>query len=299
MTDDEYKRLTRPHRRAVRKLLMDLEFFVEDMGSLSVFSIESRIKTLASALRKAHQQNIPIEQLQDLAGIRIVVSTQQEVEATRRFLYRQQDSKDLEVESDKRAHREDGYSSRHIVVIIQPHYSRSMHPARVEVQISTVFEHAFNFLSRVWCYKSPALMPDPWMKSFLSLADDLEALDGRANQLHTEVLDSAHLLESHSALTPMSLQRIVEKEFREHISLQEAVDSCRFLVDLGCTTNGAVREFFRDPRIADLREKMLTSDVSVAVSWREIVEKMSLHSFWLMFGVRYDHMVGLLEQERK
>ncbi|MCK4579848.1 MAG: RelA/SpoT domain-containing protein, partial [Dehalococcoidia bacterium] len=299
MTETEYKEFLRPHTRAVRQILVDLDFFIEDIGPINVFSISSRLKEYRRAIRKSRRLDTPIQDLQDLAGIRIVVATQHEVDVVARFFYREESSKDLEIESDDSLSRESGYRARHIIAVVQPCYTRSMHPARIEVQLVTVLQHAFNFMSRAWVYKSQTQLSEQWHTDFVALSKELRKLDKRAGRLHAQVISSASTLADEAILTPMSYQRLVQKVFGEDISLDEAIDSCRFMVDLGCRTNGAVRLFFEDERIEELRQRFGESTSGVAKSWGGIVEEMSKHSFWLIFGTQYEVVVGLLEEENQ
>jgi len=297
MTEAEYRKHIRPHARAVRQLLTDLDFFIEDIGPISLFSISSRLKDFGRAAKKSRRLGISADQLQDLAGIRIVVATQREVDVVARFFYREQDSDDLEVESDENLSREDGYRARHIVAVMQPRYTRSVRPARVEIQLLTVLQHAFNFMSRAWVYKSESCLSPEWRSGFSELARDLRKQDKLANALHSEVIQSASTLDDAAQLTPMSYQRLVHKVFGEDISLDAAVDSCRMMVDLGCCTNGALRSFFEDDRIEHLRRKFSTSTSAFAKSSREMVEDWPKNTFWTTFGTRYEAVLGLLAEE--
>ncbi len=296
MTESEYKEMLRPHTRAVRQLLTDFDFFIEDIGPINLFAVSSRLKEYESATRKARRLGMPIEELQDLAGMRIVVATRHEVDVVARFFYREQDSKDLELESDEQLSRETGYQARHIVSVVQPRYTRSVHPARVETQLMTVLQQAFNFMSRAWVYKSDSALSPKWQSRFRELAENLRNQNKLANALHTEVIQSDSTLTDTAQLTPLSYQRLVRKVFAEDISLDEAVDSCRMMVDIGCRTNGTVRSFFEDARVEQLRREFSTSPSSVATSWRDIVEKMPKHAFWLMFGTRYEVTLRLLSK---
>jgi hypothetical protein len=49
MTESEYKKSLRPHTRALRQLVTNLDFFLEDIGPINVFSISSRLKEYGSA----------------------------------------------------------------------------------------------------------------------------------------------------------------------------------------------------------------------------------------------------------
>jgi len=295
MTEVEYKTLLRPHIRAVRQLLADLDFFREDIGPINVFSISSRLKSYGSAIRKSQQISIPVQNLQDLAGIRIVVATSREVEVLASFFRRGKESGDLEIESDKPLSKESGYRARHIVVVMKPYYTRSMHPARIEIQLMTILQQAFNFMSRAWVYKSDSQMSAKWQSNFSDFAKDLRRVDRLADRLHSEGLKSASTLDDAAVLTPMSYQQLVKKVFGEDISLDEAVDSCRFMVDLSCRTNGAVRIFFEDNRIEQLRKKCQCATGKAA--WLRSLTNETKHMFWLLFGTRYDAIAKLLDEK--
>ena len=161
----------------------------------------------------------------------------------------------------------------------------------------TVMQHAFNFMSRAWVYKSGTQLSERWHSDFLKLASTLRKLDKLANTLHTEVMDSASTLSDAAVLTPMSYLRLVRAVFGEDVPLDDAVDSCRLMVDIGYRTNGAVRAFFEDGRVEALRLKFRTSTSRAAKAWRDAVEQMPKHTFWLMFGTRCEVTLGMLMEE--
>jgi ppGpp synthetase/RelA/SpoT-type nucleotidyltranferase len=150
MTQEEFIRFRRPYERALPQLLLDFEFFLEDIKGVQVYLIDHRLKSFESASVKAQRLGIPITELQDIAGMRVVVATGAQVDIVARFFSRKAVSKDLTILSDRHVEKADGYRARHLVLGFGGHYSRSMHPARVEVQCLTITQHAFNFVSRAW-----------------------------------------------------------------------------------------------------------------------------------------------------
>jgi len=288
--------MLRPHTRAVRQLLTDFDFFIEDIGPLNLFKVSSRLKDYHSATRKSERLGITVENIHDLAGIRIVVATENEVEVVAGFFHRGEASTDLEVESDTKISREDGYRARHIVAVVQPRYTRSARSARVEIQLLTVLQHAFNFMSRAWVYKVNSALSPEWQARFAQFAKGVRKQDKLANMLHSEVLESATVLADDTQLTPMSYQRLVRRVFAEDLSLDAAVDYCRMIVDAGCRTNGDVRSFFEDERIEAIRREFGRSPSPAAKSWANIVGDMPRHAFWMMFGIRYDVTRKLLSE---
>jgi putative GTP pyrophosphokinase len=296
MTESQYKHFLRPYTRALRQILLDLEFFLEDVGPINVYSISSRIKSYKSALQKSLRLKIDIKDLHDLAGIRIVVATQYEVQVVARFFSRQEYSKDIEIESDRKISKDDGYRDRRIVILYKSNYARSMYPARIEVQIQTIFEHAFNFISRTWVYKANKSFSHDWQLKFQSLSDDLGRLDQVVTELHSEVIESSSSESDDEPLSPLSYQRIVHSVFGENISIEDAVDACRFLVDIGYITNGKLKAFFKDSKIHQLRERFTVLRSPEGRKFAQHVLEMSKYSFWIMFGVRYTETQKLLER---
>jgi ppGpp synthetase/RelA/SpoT-type nucleotidyltranferase len=257
MDEVEYRDILRAPERALQQMLLDFRFFQEDVPGFLVFSIESRLKTYQSAKLKAQQRGVNISDLSDLAGARIIVGTTQEVDVVSRFFTRKEFSEELLVESDEAISRPDGYRSRHLVLRYPPSYVRSAFPARVEVQLPTIFQHAFNNLSRSWTYKSNHAFSPTWKDSFSAISAQLDALNASASELYSQVVESARGQDPCAPLTPFSLQVIVRSAFNEVVPLDDAVDSVDFLADWAhVTTNGEFRSFLDDERLRILWEQL-------------------------------------------
>lgn len=283
MTPANYDFVIEPHRRALRILELEFDFFVRDINNLNLFSVNGRIKQYERAMTKASLLGIPVQDLDDLAGLRIVVGTLAEIPIVMRFLSRQEDSKDLKIVKSRQIDRESGYRATHVIVEKSSSYHSSVFPGRIEVQIHTIFQHAFNFLSRNWSYKQPRQVLPEWLSEFKELSCLLSSLDLAAQKLHLSQAQDQEAIDT-VALTPHSLQLIAKSEFGEEISIESAVDACRMYVDLGYKTNADLRQHFRDPRIEDLytllQKRAATSGKS------DPITKMSRYAFWSMFGTR-------------
>lgn len=287
----EYEKILEPHMRALGKLELELEFFLRDVGSIDVFSISSRIKEYGKAIRKSKQQSVAIDELDDLAGLRIVVGAAPEVSVAERFFTRQKYGKDIEIKKRKRIKRRDGYRALHLVIELKGHYQRSGYPGRVEVQLQTIFEHAFNFLSRNWNYKQPWQTSSQWKTDFTRVSKSLEKIEKAVSALYTDLVDSASNAED-APLTPHFLRQIVLREFGEKIDISDAVDSCRMYSDIGYRTSGQIKSFFRDSNIRELYELVLQNkNNNEAVSH---LAKLGRNLFWQTFGTRV-HSPGLRE----
>ncbi|ANB18793.1 RelA/SpoT domain-containing protein [Dokdonella koreensis] len=278
-----YEVVVEPHRRALKRLVLEWDFFVRDVSNLNVFSVSDRVKRYERAVAKSALLDIPIDMLDDLAGLRVVVGTLAEVPIVMRFLTRQEVSKDLKIIKSVKIEHETGYRATHVVVEKRSDYQASAYPGRVEVQIHTIFQQAFNFLSRNWSYKQPWQVSPDWSDEFVELSRLLTAIDHKAHALHLRQADF-QVATDESALTPYSYQAIVKSEFGEDIAVDDAVDACRMYVDLGYPTNAHLRRHFRDPRIADLYTLV---ECRAAVSETSaILAKMGRSGFWSSFGIK-------------
>lgn len=296
LDNETYSRLLRPHRRLLRQLQLEFDFFREDVGQLNVFSVETRIKSRESALAKAKRFGVNVEDLYDLAGMRVVVSTRSEVEVVKRFFTMKPFLKTATIEKAEVVSHPTGYRSTHLVLAFSGSAERgSMHAVKVEVQLPTIFEHSFNFISRAWVYKSERSYTHDWRERFAKLSSTLAQVDEGASSLHEEVIASVTRGSADAPLSPLSYREVVQQEFAENISIEEAVDSCRHVVDLGCTTIGAFREFLRLEEMRKLWEEFSALAI-VKPDAVTFTERRSL--FWLTMGPRRDWAREFLQQLR-
>jgi ppGpp synthetase/RelA/SpoT-type nucleotidyltranferase len=283
MNEKDYSQLLKPFKRTLSQLLLEFDFFLEDIGPLNIYSVESRIKSYRNAISKAQRLGKPVEELQDIAGLRIVVATKNEVEIIKRFFTRQADKKDVIIERNQTINKKDGYRSTHLVIQYKGHCARSMYPSRVEAQIPTIFEHAFNFLSRAWVYNSDKSYSNDWKVRFEALAEGLEKFDRESSFLHREVIASSVCKDGNEPLSPLSYQHIVWNEFREKIVLEHAVDACRYYTDIGYKSIAELTGYFRRTDINSLWEEFSTVSPGIDSAFSDICTK---EAFWELFGTR-------------
>ncbi|MBD2578524.1 hypothetical protein [Oscillatoria sp. FACHB-1406] len=291
----EFLRFRRSYDRVLRQVLLDLEFFIEDLVGISVYAVTHRLKTFESALEKSKRLKLKIDEMQDIAGIRIVVATSDEVEVLARFFSRKADSKDLTIKSDKVIAKKDGYRARHLILEFSGHYSRSMYPAFVEVQILTLLQSTFNYISRAWIYKADRALTEEWYSSFQKMSSDLAEIDQRIAHLQKQVVESSVSSAPNDPLTPFSYQQIVTEIFGETIQINDAVDVVQMLIDVGCDTNGKLQNFFRRDDILNLREQITMIDSEAGQAFAKLIVGMPINSFYVMFGLRFDSTKELIQ----
>lgn len=278
----DYQRLIKPHVRAQKQLEVELDFFLQDMGSIDVYHVCGRIKTYESALRKSTDLGIPIESLDDLVGIRLVVGTTNDMPIVERFFTRQTFGKDLAVLKRRDLSRQDGYKALHLVVELNSHYQRSVFPGRVEVQVHTIFAHAFNTLSRAWRYKQPTQVTSEWNELFVSVSNQLAHLESSVAKLHQSIVEESSNRYD-GPLTPHTLSKLIQQEFGESPTMDDLVDQCRMYTDIGFNSVGSVKDFFRNQEVSKLYDAVQSQKNAEPVKY---LAAMSKTIFWSMFGLR-------------
>ncbi|MDS3862351.1 hypothetical protein RIF25_16250 [Thermosynechococcaceae cyanobacterium BACA0444] len=295
MNSSEFYRFRRPYDRVLRQLMLELEFFIEDLVGINIYTLTSRLKTYQSAIEKSKRLNLKIHEMHDIAGIRVVVSTIDEVDVIARFFSRKSDSKDLIIESDKTIERANGYRARHLVLEFSGHYSRSMYPTCVEVQVLTLLQSTFNYISRAWIYKANLELSKEWLSDFQRISNELHDIDQRINQLQQQVIQSSLSSKPDDPITPFSCQKIVNDTLGETIQLRDSVDLVRMLIDVGCDTNGKLQNFLKRKDIMAMREQIINMDAESVKALVNFVAKMPIYSFYTLFGLRYESTKELIQ----
>jgi ppGpp synthetase/RelA/SpoT-type nucleotidyltranferase len=297
LTPNEYLALTRPHRRLLQQLVVDLGFYIEDVGPLAIFSVEHRVKSYESALTKARRMQKPVEQLYDLAGLRIVVGTEPEVAVAKYFFRLKEIVKDLTIRREWVVEHSNGYRATHLVVGFGGHYTRSVFPVEVEIQIPTILEHAFNFLSHSWTYKAARPPGADWQQKFRSVASKLRRIDIDLASLHDGAM-SEKRAEDAAKLTPFAYREIAQELFVEDVPLQHAIDFVRQVTDRGVSTNEQLRAFFRREDVAKAWAIFVGMAEAGSSFARSITESRVM--FWHSLGLDmslHDNWVALAEKE--
>lgn len=145
---DHYNSLMMRYRCAIREIRTKLEV-LDDEFSIKynrnpISSIKSRIKTPLSIYNKLQrlgydftERNIE-EQLNDVAGIRVICSFIDDIYVVAKLLAEQDDITVLRIKDYIQNPKENGYRSYHMIVEIPVFFAEGKTPMRAEIQIRTI-----------------------------------------------------------------------------------------------------------------------------------------------------------------
>jgi putative GTP pyrophosphokinase len=281
--------LIRPARRALRQLELDLNWYLEDIGDWTVHQVKTRIKDYNKLIKKLESKGYKsVDEVTDLAGMRIVVHAKTDVEAIVALFKGQEIRQDLEILDDIQKEDQNGYSARHLIVNVRPSYKRSAFDVKIEIQVRTLAEDLFDTLSRRMWYKSSVETEDVPKDLVRSLVRKLREVDAIVLQLREKWEDAYAQTSPDSEMTPHSFRRIVAEIFHEGVSVDEAVENVRFLRDRGVKMNKHLRSIFTTPDIGSKADQL--------TSWNpKIFGNGPRHGLYLMIAA-HPGMVELLTQ---
>ena len=133
---------------AIREIKTKLEVLNDDLSVRNsrnpIEVIKSRVKKPLSIVEKLQRRGLPVsiesmmENLDDVAGIRVICSFLDDIYAVADMLTRQDDVHIIAIKDYIRHPKENGYRSYHMIVEIPVFFSDRKKWMRVEVQIRTI-----------------------------------------------------------------------------------------------------------------------------------------------------------------
>ena len=155
--------------------------------------VTSRLKSPESILRKIERKGIDPsfeairDEINDIAGVRIVCSFVSDVYRILDALTRQTDLGVLDVRDYIASPKPNGYKSLHAIVEVPVFLSDGPVPVRVEVQIRTIAMDFWASLEHKIYYKYDRQVPQALLEDLGKAAETAAALDATMERLHDEV----------------------------------------------------------------------------------------------------------------
>lgn len=133
---------------AIREVKTKLEVLNDELSVKNsrnpIEMIKSRVKKPRSIMEKLQRRGFPVsiesmtQNLDDIAGIRVICSFIDDIYEISKMLARQDDVRVIAIKDYIRCPKENGYRSYHMIVEVPVFFSNSKKQIRVEVQIRTI-----------------------------------------------------------------------------------------------------------------------------------------------------------------
>ncbi len=185
---------------AIREVRTKFEILNDDLSLHNhrnpIEMIKSRVKRPASILEKMKRRgwelSIPsiMENLNDVAGIRVICSFVDDIYKVAEMFIRQDDVTLLEVKDYIKNPKPNGYRSYHMIVEIPVFFAHRKQAVKVEVQLRTIAMDFWASLEHGMKYKKDMPDAEEIIKELKDCADIIAATDLRmqalSEQIHTE-----------------------------------------------------------------------------------------------------------------
>ena len=193
----DYLALQHLYQAALKQLqikfeVLNVEFQVRS-GRSPIHHIESRLKSTASIIAKLQNRNYAVtldsakQNINDIAGIRVVCSYIDDVYAVAEMLLRQSDVRLVQTQDYIQHPNFNGYRSLHLDIQIPIYLSDHTEHVNVEVQLRTVAMDFWASLEHDLRYKSQKDIPARISQEMWDAAQAIASIDRQMQAIYKEI----------------------------------------------------------------------------------------------------------------
>ena len=194
---DEYRLALLPYSSALKTLNTQLEILNEEKAASGEYNpiehVKSRVKSRKSIARKLIKKGYEptienaIEQIDDIAGMRIICSFTEDIYKIADFLKENLSIRICRIKDYIKEPKENGYRSYHMHVEVPVQTYRRTLYVKVEIQIRTIAMDFWATLEHKMRYKTEAQISAHINNELAECAELIAVLDKRMQSLNTEI----------------------------------------------------------------------------------------------------------------
>lgn len=187
-----------PYELAVKELQVKFRHLIKEHHGKGLYSpiesVSGRVKSVSSILEKMQRKGIVPEemeeQVEDIAGIRIICQFVEDIEKVADLI---QKRSDIEIKSEKdyiRHMKDSGYRSYHLIVYYTVETMNGPKRIQVEIQIRTMAMDFWATIEHSLQYKYKANIPDYIRERLSAAAKAIIVLDNEMSSVRSEIMDA-------------------------------------------------------------------------------------------------------------
>ena len=193
----QFEELMVKYRSAIREVTTKLEILGDELSGTSehnpIETILSRIKRPYSIARKLSKRGLPVavesiaENLNDVAGIRVICPFISDIYAVSEMLQKQDDVRFIACKDYIQNPKSNGYRSLHLIIEIPVFFSTGKENIRVEIQIRTVAMDFWASLEHQIRYKNDSPVVRQLADELKECADIIAQTDVKMQELRERI----------------------------------------------------------------------------------------------------------------
>ncbi|NSL04750.1 GTP pyrophosphokinase [Blautia glucerasea] len=205
-----------PYELAVKELIVKFEHIISEHRENDLYSpieqVSGRVKSVASILEKMQRKHIPMERMEeeveDIAGIRIICQFEEDIETVASLI---QNRSDITIKSEKnylKHVKQSGYRSLHLIIYYTVETSNGPRKLQAEIQIRTMAMDFWATIEHSLQYKYKGDMPPHVAERLTNAADAIILLDQEMSSVRNEIMDAQNSSQMQSNLVKDILNNI-------------------------------------------------------------------------------------------
>lgn len=193
----QFQRIMMVYESAIKQIETKLDILNKEYkisGNRNpIQTVKSRIKSPDSIAKKLEKKSLPvtfeamIENLHDIAGVRVICPYIADIYTVRDILLKQPDLTLLEEHDYIENPKESGYRSLHIVISIPVYLTESVQNVKVEIQFRTIAMDFWASLEHELHYKNKAKVPDSVRRELFRVAETIAITDREMQEIAFEL----------------------------------------------------------------------------------------------------------------
>lgn len=205
-----------PYELAVRELEVKFNHIIDECKENDVYcpieQVEGRVKSVSSILEKMQRKHIPMERMEeeveDIAGIRIICQFEEDIETVASLI---QNRSDMTIKSEKnylKHVKQSGYRSLHLIIYYTVETLNGPRKLQAEIQIRTMAMDFWATIEHSLQYKYKGDMPPHVAERLTNAADAIILLDQEMSSVRDEIMDAQNSSQMQSNLVKDILNNI-------------------------------------------------------------------------------------------
>ncbi len=205
-----------PYELAVKELIVKFEHIISEHRENDLYSpieqVSGRVKSVSSILEKMQRKHIPMdrmeEEVEDIAGIRIICQFEEDIETVAALI---QNRADMTIKSEKnylKHMKQSGYRSLHLIIYYTVETLNGPRRLQAEIQIRTMAMDFWATIEHSLQYKYKGDMPPHVADRLSNAADAIILLDQEMSSVRNEIMDAQNSSQMQSNLVKDILNNI-------------------------------------------------------------------------------------------
>ena len=190
----EFKNLMMMYNCAIKEVTTKFDILNDDMAARykrnPIEVVKSRVKNPESIVKKLIKRKLPVtlnsvsENLNDVAGVRVICSFVDDIYKVREIFLKQDDVTLIEEKDYIKNPKPNGYRSFHMIVEIPVYFADKKVPIRVEVQFRTIAMDFWASLEHQMKYKKEIANEDVVIQKLKECADVIAKTDLKMQEIN-------------------------------------------------------------------------------------------------------------------